>query len=662
MADERIEYVIETKFEGEDDIRRAVVAIERVTQEGERATEAVNRGAGKSKLGWTELKSQIDLAGQALQKIGQVAGTVWTAMGEGAANLRQEDIFANLAESIGTTADALEGQLGAATKGMVDDASLIKGASDLISLGLADSSDKAVRLSAVIGALGWDMRVLTLTLANNSTMRLDSLGLSMEDVKTRADALAKAGHSLDEAFDLAVIEAGEAKMELLGDASESVAGKMQQLEVVAKNVATTIKTEFARGVGEGLGVTTTQVDLLGEAIERAGGQWAYSFGSGAGTAASVIAVSGGVEALKRDLAALGGPTAEFAAYYKELYGSLDFGNNIADPQRLQANLALYEALRVAVMDLEVEQRRQQELEANMNPATGRARYTGPLPTRDNRPVELPRIPPDLTDGFWGYDAALNAVNEELLAQSNLAITVRDAWAEYSLAMTEHGGDIFAGFVAEAQAAAEDGEAFAFDLKAAMLDAADGVGAGVGPLSDIAVQLGLIEPATAAILENSTAQQVIAENLAGAARDGKVAWEDYVTTVEHAIAVYEGREYAVDLGPRQAPEVEERGYRGGYQEDFAADAAGTSGAKVILEADNQAVIDAVTEARGVVEGFISPEQAYKGIMSLDIQGVIDGTNEATRLINGVPAKKLVTIEWAQSGTDVVAALRAIGVIQ
>ena len=134
---------------------------------------------------------------------GQVAGAAWDALGGGAAQLRQEDMFGSLAESIGTTADALEDRLGTATKGLVDDAALIKGASDLISLGLADNEDKAVRLSAVMGALNWDMQVLTLTLANNSMMRLDALGLAMEDIKTRSEALKEAGMNADEAFDLA---------------------------------------------------------------------------------------------------------------------------------------------------------------------------------------------------------------------------------------------------------------------------------------------------------------------------------------------------------------------------------------------------------------------------------------------------------------------------
>jgi len=661
MADERIEYVIETKFEGEDDIRRAVVAIERVTQEGERAAAAANKGASKSKFGWTELKSQVDLAGQALQKVTQVAGAAWTALNEGADQLRQEEVFGNLAESIGTTADALETRLGTATKGLVDDAALIKGASDLISLGLADNEDKAVRLSAVMGALNWDMQVLTLTLANNSMMRLDALGLAMEDIKSRAAALKQAGMDADAAFDLAVIEAGEAKMRLLGDASQSTAGKLQQLEVVAKNVSTTIKTEFARGVGEGVGQLTGEVDLLGDAIERAGGRWAYAFGSGAGTAASLVGVRGGIEALKSDLAALGGPSEDFAAYWAELNTSLDFGDNMTDPQRLAANLALYQALLYEVTELQnAEERRQRNNELNSRQTTWDD--FGGRPTRDSRAPTPVRIPPDLTEGYWGYDAALNAVNEELLAQSTLAATVRDAWSEYATAMTERGGDMFGGFLAEAQAAKEAGETWAYDLDAAMIAAVDSAGAGVGPLSDIAVQLGLIDPATAAILENSTAAQVIAENLAGAAADGKIAWEDYVATVEHAIDVYEGRAYAVDLGPRTAPEMEDRGFREGYQQDQQADTRAISPAAVVLDADNQAVLDAVSEARGVVDGFITPEQAYKATMEMDIQGVIDGTNEAMRLIRGVPSRKLITVEWSQSGADVVAALRAMGVIQ
>ena len=660
MADERIEYIVETRFEGEDDLRQAANAIERVGQAGERAVETANKSASKQKFGWTELKSQVDLATQALEKVGQVAGAAWTALNEGAAQLRQEEVFANLAESIGTTADVLEDRLGTATKGLVDDASLIKGASDLISLGLADNEDKAVRLSAVMGALNWDMQVLTLTLANNSMMRLDALGLSMEDIKTRAAGLKQAGMDADAAFDLAVIEAGEAKMRLLGDASQSTAGQLQQLEVVAKNVSTTIKTEFARGVGEGVGQLTGQVDLLGEAIEKAGGRWAYSFGSGAGTAASLVGVVGGIEALKQELIGMGGASADFAAYWTELNDSLDFGDNMTDPQRLEANLALYAALRAEVLELQnAEERRQLSNELNSRRTTWDD--FGGRPTRDNRAPVLPRIPPDLTSGYWGYDAALNAVNEELLAQSSLAATVRDAWSEYATAMTERGGDMFVGFLEEAQAAKEAGETWAYDLDAAMIAAVDSAGAGVGPLSDIAVELGLIDEATAAMLESTTAHEVIAQNIAQAAADGKIAWEDYVTTVEHAIDVYEGRARVVDLGPRAAPEMEDRGYRAGYQEDQQADAPG-AGAAVILQADNQAVLDAVSEAKGVVDGFITPEQAYQATMELNIQGVIDGTDEATRLIQGVPARKLITIEWAQSGTDVVAALRAMGLIQ
>lgn len=662
MSDGKVEYIVQTRFEGEGDLRQAVVAIERVGSEAERATARANQSASRQSFGWTELKSQIDLAAKALQQVGQVAGQAWDALNEGAAQLRQEEIFANLAESIGTTADALETKLGAATKGLVDDASLIKGASDLISLGLADNEDMAVRLSSVIGALGWDMQVLTLTLANNSVLRLDALGLAMEDVKARAAALKEEGLGVDEAFDLAVIEAGEAKMRLLGDASASTAGKLQQLQVIALNVANTLKSEFARGVGEGLGEMTGQADLLGEAIEKAGGRWAYAFGSGAGTVASVAAVAGGIEALKSELAGLGGPSADFVAYIQELSDSLDFGENMADPQRLEANLRIYEAIRNEVNRLAQEEERRRRMQ-QANPETGRNRYVGPTPTRDfGTPAPRP-LPPDLASGYWQYSEALGAVNEELLAQSKAAIMARDAWGAYASEMTSYGGDIFSGFLGEARAAREEGEAFAYDLADAMITAVDGIGAGVGPLADIAVELGLIDEATAAVLENATAQQIIAENLAGAANSGKIAWEEYVTAVERAIAVYEGKEYLIDLGPREMPEPEERGYRrGDFQETGVEDTREKASWAVVLEADNQAVLDAVAEAQGVVEGFISPQDAYLAVMDLDIQAVIDGSNEATRLINGIPSHKVITIAWEQSGADVMAALRALGVIR
>ena len=49
------------------------------------------------------------------------------------------------------------------------------------------------------------------------------------------------------------------------------------------------------------------------------------------------------------------------------------------------------------------------------------------------------------------------------------------------------------------------------------------------------------------------------------------------------------------------------------------------------------------------------------LDMNIQQVIDGTTEAGRLIDTLPTTRTMTIRWEQAGADVIAALRALGII-
>ncbi len=191
----------------------------------------------------TDIKSLATGAlavGAALGTAAIAAREAYELIGEGADLQLAERQFENLAESIGTTATALKSDLTAATKGMVAESQLVAGAAQLIDLGLARSHDQAVRLGAAVGALNLDMQVLGLTLANNSTARLDSLRLSMEDVLAIQKRLEAQGFQGD-AFDEAVLIALEDKMGLLGDTSETAAGKLAILEAKAANAGDRLK-------------------------------------------------------------------------------------------------------------------------------------------------------------------------------------------------------------------------------------------------------------------------------------------------------------------------------------------------------------------------------------------------------------------------------------
>jgi len=164
---------------------------------------------------------------------------------EGAQLERTQQQFDKLSGSIGTTADALKNKLADASRGMVSNAEMIAGASKIMELGLAKDEDSVVRLSTVVNKLGWDMSTVILTFANQSTMRLDALGLSVTDVTARWNKFKKAGVEATQAFNLAVIEAGEAKIGLLGDQADSSVGSFQRLDAATKNLADSLKTQLA---------------------------------------------------------------------------------------------------------------------------------------------------------------------------------------------------------------------------------------------------------------------------------------------------------------------------------------------------------------------------------------------------------------------------------
>lgn len=161
--------------------------------------------------------------------------------------------FDNLAASIGTTGKALLIDLKAATRGTVADMDLVAGAVELMSLKLVKSHDEAVRLTSVAGALGWNLNQLSLVITNQSTQRLDQLGLSIEAVVPRFNELKDAGLEAQEAMAMAVVEAGEAKQALEGHLADSMKGVWAQLDATKKNIKDMFAEIMAwdtRGLGE----------------------------------------------------------------------------------------------------------------------------------------------------------------------------------------------------------------------------------------------------------------------------------------------------------------------------------------------------------------------------------------------------------------------------
>lgn len=168
---------------------------------------------------------------------------------EGATVLEMERRFQRLSEELGTTSDALEDRLGQATNNLVGDFEAMQQATDFLRLGLVDTEDELVRLSAVSAELGFDLNELTLALANQSKRRLDQLGISISVFNEKLDELKDQGLDTNEAFTEAFLLAAEEQVERLGSVAGTTEGEFRQFEATLDDLSNTGKTFLAVQIG-----------------------------------------------------------------------------------------------------------------------------------------------------------------------------------------------------------------------------------------------------------------------------------------------------------------------------------------------------------------------------------------------------------------------------
>ena len=656
MAD--TEYTIAARFQGDGELRNAANSFDGVRDAAKRSMSSIESAGRGGIRSWTELNSVISLAGQALGTLQNVAGNAMAALSEGAALSAARDKFDNLAASINTTGDALLGVMREATSGMMTDAQLVASATDLMSLGLAKNEDQVKRLSSVIGTLGWDMQQVVLTMANNSTMRLDALGLSMESVQSRAKELKDAGMSLDEAFDLAVLEAGEAKIALLGNTADTTAGKIQQMGVMVENAIDAFNQNLALTLADEIENAAGDAGALGNNLH-------YAALGAAELSAALLSIpirflsdmgkDAQIDQLREELIALGG---DAQAVHREIM------NMPADTTFSEIAIRKIELYSAAIAKLQNQLAHDNpELKySNWTPPTETTRPTtnavGNLAQQNEWLARAADMVADAQRRAARADSERAQALADVAAKLGVAAAAQQAWSDYVTEANAAGGGRFAGFLDDIDKAKEKGGAWGYDLMQSIYDAMRTGGAGVNPLAEFAGNVGAsVDDIKASIA--ATQEQTIVDYLAQQARDGKIAWEDYAATVENAIRILNGG-MAIDLGPREAPEMEDRGFREGFQEGLDP-AALPEKHTIEIDADTKLAIAAVNEVKGLVEGFANPAEVYQAVMDMDITAVETGTATATTLINGIPTEKTVTINFRETGGDVLSALRALGVI-
>ena len=243
--DEQIRIAIAAVYKGQAAINQAVADLKRVdaasaaTNQANTKTSGILSSAGAA---WSKLATDLGVASVAFYAVARAAGAAWGMLKEGAALQTTQLRFDKLSASIGSTADALLGKLRDATMGMTADAELMASASQIISLRLAENEDQVVRLATVAGRLNWDMQQVILTFSNLSTMRLDALGLSVDEVREKQKELEAQGYSTAAAFKEAVIQAGESRLDVAGlsDAEKAI----RQAEVAVSNYTDSAKLQI----------------------------------------------------------------------------------------------------------------------------------------------------------------------------------------------------------------------------------------------------------------------------------------------------------------------------------------------------------------------------------------------------------------------------------
>lgn len=153
--------------------------------------------------------------------------------------------FDRLAQSVGSTSDALLGKLRTATRGTLSDMEAMALATDLLSLGLAKNADEAVRLAAVQSGLGMDMNQLVLTLTNQTTMRFDALGVSVDGFDEKVKELKATGMDTNAAFKEAFLQQAEDQLEKVGNAADESIGSFRRFEAQWKNTMDRVKVDTA---------------------------------------------------------------------------------------------------------------------------------------------------------------------------------------------------------------------------------------------------------------------------------------------------------------------------------------------------------------------------------------------------------------------------------
>ena len=174
-----------------------------------------------------------------------------------------------------------------ATGGAVDEATALADVTRLQAVGFADSAEELTRFVTASRGISLAMgqqqdyviSQLQLAIANQSTMRLDQIGLGVSEVKQRIDELRASNSSLttEMAYQEAVLSIAEEKYGALAESAEAQATGAERAKKEWKDLRLAIGQMVDGSVGEGMNKLADNIDSVAFALESAT-EWAEQLG------------------------------------------------------------------------------------------------------------------------------------------------------------------------------------------------------------------------------------------------------------------------------------------------------------------------------------------------------------------------------------------------
>jgi hypothetical protein len=253
----------------EDNFSAPINSYSQKMGQAEQATQRMNTAAMQSRSAFSGMGTALTGAIAAFGVMG-VARLGEELYSTGMNAQRAGMLFASFGDQVGSTSALLE-RLRGVTRGVVDDTTLMSAASSQLSMGLAKNADDVERLTNIgvtfAQAMGTSvqdsMSNLNMLLANQSYLRLDTLGISSSQVRELAESYRKAGMDSSEAFNAAFMDVAERKLPQMQAVADAMVTPLQQMQTSLDNWWTDFGNRFAQGVNGLIGMVTHLGEVAG---------------------------------------------------------------------------------------------------------------------------------------------------------------------------------------------------------------------------------------------------------------------------------------------------------------------------------------------------------------------------------------------------------------